>query len=254
MTLHSPQPFAFDARSAAALDAAQEAPALAPAKAHTPALAAGAAAPAAGAAVRSGLYRGFGKRGLDLVLVILALPVLVPLVGLLALAVALDGGRPFYAQDRIGLGGRVFRMWKLRSMVIDADARLEAHLAADPAARAEWDATQKLKSDPRITPIGRVLRKCSADELPQLFNVLKGDMSLVGPRPMMVCQQPLYPGTSYFRMRPGVTGFWQISERNAVRFEDRVGFDDAYEARLSLATDLTVLWRTVAVVLRGTGY
>ncbi len=240
MTLHSPQTFAFDARYPdplvpAPADAAETRPDLQ-------------------AAPRTGLYRGFGKRALDLVLVILALPVLVPLVGLLALVVALEGGRPFYAQDRIGQGGRVFRMWKLRSMVVDADARLEAHLSANPEARAEWDATQKLKSDPRITAAGRVLRKCSFDELPQLFNVLKGDMSLVGPRPMMVCQQPLYPGKSYFNLRPGVTGFWQISERNAVRFEDRVGFDDAYDADLSLATDLWVLWRTVAVVLRGTGY
>lgn len=206
------------------------------------------------AAPRSGSYRAFGKRALDLALVILTLPVLVPLVGFLALMVALDGGRPFYAQDRIGQGGRLFRMWKLRSMVVDADSRLETYLAANPEARAEWDATQKLKSDPRITAAGRVLRKCSLDELPQLFNVLKGDMSLVGPRPMMVCQRPLYPGKSYFNLRPGVTGLWQISERNAVRFEDRVRFDDVYDDEVSLATDLAVLWRTVAVVLRGTGY
>ena len=104
------------------------------------------------------------------------------------------GGRPFYSQVRVGKGGKPFRMWKLRSMVNDADARMETYLAENPDARAEWDSTQKLRNDPRVTRFGQFLRRSSLDELPQLWNVLKGDMSLVGPRPMMLNQQSLYPG------------------------------------------------------------
>ncbi|MEM6421078.1 MAG: sugar transferase, partial [Pseudomonadota bacterium] len=161
---------------------------------------------------------------------------------------------PFYRQARLGRHGRVFRIWKLRTMVVDADARLEAYLARNPAARAEWDATQKLKHDPRITIVGRFLRKTSLDELPQLINVLTGQMSLVGPRPMMVNQRHLYDGDSYYHLRPGLTGLWQVSGRNDCRFVDRVRYDNTYAARISFLTDLGVMLRTVGVVLRGTGY
>ncbi len=198
-------------------------------------------------------YRDFGKRALDLALVILAAPFVVPLIAILAAIVALDGGRPFYTQPRVGRGGREFRMWKLRSMVVDADRRLAAHLAADPAARAEWDAMQKLRHDPRITRFGRFLRKSSLDELPQLWNVFTGDMSLVGPRPMMPDQKSLYPSSVYYLMRPEITGYWQTSDRNRSTFAARAVSDAAYERDLSLPTDLWLLWRTVAVVLRGTG-
>lgn len=193
------------------------------------------------------------KRALDVALVLAAAPVVVPVVLVLALLVACDGGAPFYAQDRVGRGGRRFRMWKLRTMVVGAEDRLAAHLAADPAARAEWDRTQKLRDDPRVTPTGRLLRRTSLDELPQLWNVLTGDMSLVGPRPMMPCQQAMYPGEAYYRLRPGLTGPWQVSDRNAAAFADRARFDRDYEAALSLATDLRLLAATLRVVLRGTG-
>lgn len=198
-------------------------------------------------------YRDGAKRALDLALILtFSVPVLL-LVGLLALLVALDGGRPFYVQERLGRGGRVFRMWKLRSMVPDADACLERHLEADPAARSEWDHAQKLRRDPRVTRLGRLLRKSSMDELPQLLNVLKGEMSLVGPRPMMPSQHGLYPGTAYFRLRPGVTGAWQISTRHESSFAARARFDADYDRDLSLRTDLGILLATVRVVLRGTG-
>ena len=200
------------------------------------------------------VYRGGVKRLIDLVLVIATLPFWLPIILVTAVLVARDGHNPFYTQDRIGRNGRVFRMFKLRSMVHDADAVFDAYLAENPEARAEWDETQKLKHDPRITRVGRLIRKTSIDELPQLFNVILGDMSLVGPRPMMVCQKPLYPGSSYYELRPGLTGFWQISSRNHSRFIDRVRYDNAYHRSMCLGTDAAVIWRTLGVVLRGTGY
>jgi len=206
------------------------------------------------APVKGGLYRRGLKRLFDVMVVVVFAPFVLPVIALLALLVARDGGQPFYSQMRVGRGGRQYRIWKLRSMVADADARLEAHLDDDPAARIEWDTTQKLKHDPRITRFGRLLRKSSLDELPQLWNVLKGDMSLVGPRPMMPCQQDLYPGQAYYRLRPGITGPWQVSERNASSFADRAYFDAGYDRDLSLATDLRLLAATVRVVLRATGY
>lgn len=209
--------------------------------------------PAAAAPRRPGLYRNGGKRVLDVVLVLAAMPIVLPVLALLALLVAASGGRPFYRQDRIGRGGRVYRIWKLRTMIPDAEARLAAHLAADPAAAAEWARTQKLRRDPRVTPLGRLLRRSSLDELPQLFNVLAGDMSLIGPRPMMVDQAPLYPGRAYYALRPGISGPWQVSARNATSFADRARFDDAYERDLSLAGDLRLILATFRAVARGTG-
>ena len=201
-----------------------------------------------------GAYARFVKRGLDTLIVLLAAPFVLPLVLMLGLLVARDGGPVFYSQDRVGRGGRTFRIWKLRSMVTDADRALEAHLASDPVARAEWATTQKLKNDPRITPVGRLIRKASLDELPQLWNVLKGDMSLVGPRPMMPDQAPLYPGRAYYALRPGLTGFWQVSDRNEISFAGRAAHDTDYSRKVSLLTDLMVLVATAWVVVRGTGY
>jgi exopolysaccharide production protein ExoY len=201
-----------------------------------------------------GTYARFLKRGFDTLAVFLAAPFVVPVILLLGLLISRDGGPAFYVQDRVGQGGRTFRIWKLRSMVVDADRRLAEHLTRDPVARAEWETTQKLKSDPRITPIGRLIRKASLDELPQLWNVLKGDMSLVGPRPMMPHQMALYPGRAYYALRPGLTGLWQISSRNETSFAGRATYDTDYAGRVSLLTDLLVLVATVRVVLRGTGY
>jgi lipopolysaccharide/colanic/teichoic acid biosynthesis glycosyltransferase len=205
-------------------------------------------------AARKGIYPAVLKRSLDVLMIVLALPVALPLIGLMALLVALDGASPFYRQKRVGRGGQVFGLLKIRTMVPDADAQLEAYLARNPEARREWDETQKLKCDPRITRVGRLLRKTSLDELPQLWNVLKGEMSIVGPRPMMVDQQALYPGQAYYRLRPGITGPWQVSDRNNCSFAGRAKYDADYEADLSFATDLSILLRTVSVVVRGTGY
>ena len=198
-------------------------------------------------------YRNTVKPLLEKTLVLLAAPLVLPIIILLALLVALDGGKPFYAQSRVGKGGKSFRMWKIRTMVHNADHELDAYLATDSVARNEWNATQKLKHDPRITTLGRIMRKASLDELPQLFNVLMGSMSLVGPRPMMENQRPLYDGQAYFKLLPGITGIWQTSGRNDCDFADRVEYDEIYGQTVSFSTDMRILFKTVAVVLRGTG-
>lgn len=201
-----------------------------------------------------GLYRNGAKRVIETVLVLMTAPVTLPLILLMALLVACDGHNPFFAQKRLGRNGKVFCIWKLRSMVVDAERHLKAHLDADPEARAQWDSTQKLKKDPRITLVGKILRKTSMDELPQLLNVLNGTMSLVGPRPMMVGQRHMYMGRAYYKLRPGITGLWQISARNESEFVARVRYDETYHRDLSGWLDLSILVRTVMVVLRGTGY
>ena len=199
------------------------------------------------------VYRDHVKRGFDIVLVLMAaLPVLLVL-GVCALLVARDGGSPFYHQTRVGRFGKSFKMWKLRSMVADADRALEDHLRSNPAARIEWDRNQKLRNDPRITKVGHILRKTSLDELPQLWNVLKGDMSLVGPRPMMLDQQALYPGSAYYALRPGLTGFWQVSVRHESSFAERAKYDAEYLSKVTFAQDIAVIWKTVSVVTKGTG-
>ena len=205
-------------------------------------------------ASKHNLYRKYLKRTLDAVCVLLAGPVVLPLIILLAMLIALDGHNPFYSQTRIGRNGHKFRMWKLRTMVHNADTLLEVCLAADPNARREWETTQKLKMDPRITFMGKFLRKTSFDELPQLFNVLTGTMSLVGPRPMLIGQQRYYTGTAYYLLRPGITGMWQVSDRNNCEFQMRAYYDALYEEKLSLKTDVKILFQTVNVVLRATGH
>ena len=200
-----------------------------------------------------GFYNRFGKPVFDGVLVIISLPIVLPLIFIAACLVALDGKTPFYWQKRLGKDGREFSILKLRTMMPDADEALESYLRVNPKARLEWEHKQKLLQDPRVTWIGRILRKTSLDELPQLWNVLKGDMSLVGPRPMMGEQRDLYPSETYYRMRPGITGLWQVSDRNDTSFADRAAYDVEYYRNLSLRQDVSLLIRTFSVVLRGTG-
>lgn len=205
--------------------------------------------------VFNGLYRKFFKRFFDVSILVISAPIIIPVVLLLALILLFKTrDSPFYTQERVGKNGRIFIMWKLRTMVVGADAKLAGYLDANPEAKIEWTRTQKLKNDPRITRTGRFLRKTSLDELPQLWNVLIGDMSLVGPRPMMPEQRAIYSGTDYFDLHPGVTGLWQISDRNECSFSGRVKFDAAYNKTISARTDALILMATVAVVLRGTGH
>lgn len=204
---------------------------------------------------RKSVYGTVIKRVLDSTLVLCAAVIVVPVVLMLALVIWLrDWGNPFFCQSRLGQDGKEFTLFKLRSMVVDADQKLDAYLAENAQAREEWNTKQKLIDDPRITRFGQFLRKYSLDELPQLLNVLLGNMSLVGPRPMMPEQRDLYPGTAYFHMRPGVTGLWQISDRNGTSFAARAIFDNTYSRTMSLSTDLLVMWKTVTVMLRGTGH
>ena len=204
---------------------------------------------------RHGFYRDAGKMVFDWLLVLASLPVVVPLIGILAFLVVLDGSAPLYRQLRVGRNGKIFRMLKIRTMVPDAEHTLQDYLEKNPEARAEWEHKQKLRYDPRITRLGLFLRKSSLDELPQLWNVLRGDMSLIGPRPMLVDQRPLYPSLSYYYLlRPGITGLWQVSDRNESSFVDRAKFDTDYYNDLSLQMDLSIFVRTIGTVLRGTGY
>ncbi|WP_253913090.1 sugar transferase [Pseudoruegeria sp. HB172150] len=200
-------------------------------------------------------YRRWGKRAIDLVLLMLILPIALPLLALSAIALSIEGQPILFRQKRLGRGGRAFTMLKFRTMVPDAERRLEEYLQSDPLLRQEWDATQKLKQDPRITPLGHFLRRSSLDELPQLWHVLTGEMSLVGPRPMLPQQIDLYGDPyAYVAMRPGITGLWQVSERNESDFTGRAVADREYERICTLTTDLSLIAMTAGVMLRGTGY
>jgi len=194
------------------------------------------------------------KRAMDIILSALALIAFLPFGLLIAILIKIDSSGPvFFRQTRVGIRGNPFGMWKFRTMHTDAENMLDPLLAADPSARAEWDAFQKLKDDPRITRLGRFLRRFSLDEIPQFWNVLMGEMSIVGPRPYFPDQRDAY-GTNrdfYTRVRPGVTGLWQVSERNQATFADRAMIDAEYVRNWSIWFDLYILAKTPWVVLRG---
>ena len=200
--------------------------------------------------------RLFIKRCLDLGLCLLGSVLLLPLGAMLALVIKLDSPGPiFYRQKRIGRGGREIRIFKFRTMVNDADKVLKEMLSRDADLRAEWGCDRKLKCDPRITRVGRVLRKLSLDELPQLINVVKGDMSLVGPRPIVKNEIEKYGSVfdEYCMVRPGITGLWQVSGRNNTTYTERVNFDQYYINNWSVWMDLWILGKTVPVVILGHG-
>ncbi len=196
------------------------------------------------------------KRALDIIGAGVGLLLLAPFFLIVALMVRADGGPAFFAHQRVGRGGKLFGCLKFRSMVIDSQARLETLLANAPTARAEWEATRKLKNDPRITRIGRFLRSTSLDELPQLINVMRGEMSLVGPRPVQEAEIDRYYGASaahYMAVRPGITGLWQVSGRSETSYESRVALDVSYVSRPSLLADISILLRTPVAVLSRRG-
>lgn len=196
--------------------------------------------------------RGRGKRVLDVTIAVIALVLVLPAMACIALLVWMhDRHSPFFAQQRIGRGGAMFACLKFRTMVADSERVLQEHLAAHPEAMAEWVETRKLRDDPRITPIGRFLRKSSLDELPQLFNVIAGTMSVVGPRPIVVDEISRYGRYfhHYCSLRPGITGLWQVSGRNDVSYRRRVVLDYVYSRSKSVPLDLLIMSRTVPSVL-----
>jgi len=188
-------------------------------------------------------------------LALLLLPILAPVIAVLWVLVKLDGGPGFFSHVRVGRDGRRFRCWKLRTMVPDAEAVLKVHLAENPEAAAEWQRDYKLRQDPRITRIGKFLRRTSLDELPQIWNVLMREMSLVGPRPITAAEVSKY-GPHFdkcFAVRPGITGLWQTRGRNETTYKARVQYDSLYAQNASLLLDLAIIVMTAASVLRMTG-
>jgi len=207
------------------------------------------------ALARLPLHQRKAKRIFDIVLTSAILFYLAPLLGIVYLLVRRDGGPAFYGHTRIGAGGETFPCWKFRTMVVDAEAALKDLLERDPVAAAEWQRDFKLKKDPRVTGIGRFLRATSLDELPQLYNVLRGEMSLVGPRPIVRDEMARYGANivEYLSCRPGLTGLWQVSGRNDVSYRQRVALDTDYARHWSLGRDVAILFRTISVVAKRSG-
>lgn len=195
-------------------------------------------------------------RILDLVIGIIALVVFAPLLIALAILIYVSNPGPiFFVQQRIGRNGQNFACFKFRTMVVDAQARLSRLLEEDPAARLEWERDHKLRNDPRITPLGRFLRKSSFDELPQFFNLINGTMSVVGPRPIVVAEITRYGRWfgDYCRVKPGITGLWQVSGRSDTTYRRRVALDVAYSRNRSLGLNLKIMVMTVPAVLAARG-
>ncbi|MFT4158516.1 sugar transferase [Shinella sp.] len=199
---------------------------------------------------------GISKRSFDILVALAALVVLSPIfVLIMALVKYSDGGRVFYGHRRIGYNGSTFRCLKFRTMAENGDALLQRYLDENPQAREEWRETRKLQDDPRVTVVGSVLRKLSLDELPQLINILRGEMSIVGPRPVVEDELELYEASAvyYLRSRPGLTGLWQVSGRNDVSYAARVAFDTHYVRNWSLTSDLVIVARTIPAVCLSRG-
>lgn len=201
-------------------------------------------------------YRGIGKRWLDWTLALLGLAVLSPLFVAVALLIRLDSAGPvFHRTTRLARGGGTYTLLKFRTMVPDAERLLKHLLATNPEMQREYSASYKLLNDPRITRIGKFLRRWSLDELPQLVNVLRGDMSLVGPRQILPSEIRMYgpDGGKLITVRPGITGLWQISGRSKLSYDDRVRLDMQYIENLSFWLDIKILLKTPKAVLRGEG-
>lgn len=196
---------------------------------------------------------GRRKRLVDMLVALCALVLASPLMLIVALLIkATAGGPAVYSHVRVGFHGKPFRCYKFRTMVANSEEVLREHLARDPEAARQWQEKRKLQHDPRITPLGMLLRKSSIDELPQLFNVLKGEMSCVGPRPVVadeLCRYRSFVG-DYLSARPGLTGLWQVTGRSNTDYSSRVALDSRYVRNWSLSTDFVILFRTIFAVIR----
>jgi exopolysaccharide production protein ExoY len=196
---------------------------------------------------------GRAKRFLDVLISISMITLLAPAILLIVCLIYLTMGRPiFFSHERVGFGGTTFKCYKFRTMVHGARQKLEAYLRENPAAAEEWWASQKLRNDPRITPMGALLRKSSLDELPQLFNILKGDMTCVGPRPVTSDELSRYKSSAryYIKVRPGLTGLWQVRGRSKTSYDSRVALDRKYVARWTIWLDVKILIETIPAVFR----
>lgn len=196
------------------------------------------------------------KRGLDIFLVLLFCPILIPIFLAIAAAVRISSPGPvFFSHRRLRGHGKFFTMWKFRTMCVNSQEVLEAYLAANPAARLEWHRTHKLKDDPRVTRIGAFLRRASLDELPQLWNVLNGSMTLVGPRPIVAAEVEKYGAgfIAYCKVKPGITGLWQVSGRSGTSYQRRIELDCAYVDNWSFLGDVMILFKTLGTVVKQDG-
>ena len=198
------------------------------------------------------------KRSFDLVIGLLILILFMPVLFCIALLIRLDSPGPaFFVQKRLGKNGKVFNCFKFRTMVDGAEQGLSALFKKKPAFKGEWEANFKIRNDPRVTRVGRFLRKTSLDELPQIINVILGQMSLVGPRPRPLYEldgrRDNYEFQVGLRVRPGITGLWQVSGRNKLNFEQRVTMDAIYVRKWSLCTDFQLLLKTVGIVIKQRG-
>lgn len=198
------------------------------------------------------------KRTFDILFGLAALIVGLPIFALISLLIYYNspGEKIIYSHRRIGRGGKIFRCFKFRTMYPDSDHRLKELLSSNPAMKEEWEKSFKLKSDPRITPIGKFLRKTSLDELPQFWNVIKGDLSIVGPRPVVQEEIDKHIGhkaAKILSIRPGLTGVWQVSGRNNICYKERIELDEYYVDNQSLLLDLKLIGKTIPVMLFSKG-
>jgi len=199
---------------------------------------------------------GLVKRSFDVTAAACALILFSPIfLMIMALVKYTDNGPAFYGHTRIGHNGRPFKCLKFRTMAVNGDELLRGYLRDNPEAAEEWRRTRKLKADPRVTVVGQVLRKLSLDELPQLLNILRGEMSVVGPRPVVDDELKVYDSFAvyYLRTRPGLTGLWQISGRNDVSYESRIAFDTQYVQNWSLFQDIAIILKTIPAVCLARG-
>jgi len=205
---------------------------------------------------RGDLYKDYLKRLLDYFLSFLLLPIILPVLGILIALIKLDSKGPaIFTSERIGRDGRKFHIYKLRTMCVNAEEKLKEILRENKNLFREWEKDHKLKRDPRITRVGRIIRRLSFDELPQIFNVIKGDMSFVGPRPIVEAEIIKYRTfyKSYESVRPGITGLWQVNGRNDTSYEKRVQLDRAYASDLSLTQDLSIMFKTIPAAVSKKG-
>ncbi|WP_170416477.1 sugar transferase [Ruegeria atlantica] len=201
-------------------------------------------------------WYGLGKSLFDRIFAFSALVFFAPFIGLISLAILISDGKPiFFAHKRIGRDGKSFNCLKFRTMARDAEDRLEKILESDPEARAQWESQQKLDDDPRITTVGEFFRKTSLDELPQFWNVIKGDMAIVGPRPIVASEVSHYGDhfDDYLSVKPGITGHWQVNGRSKTTYAERVAMDVDYVRNRSFPRDITIILKTIKVILMADG-